>query len=172
MLGLWLILSSCLKEEKLKREYAGFTPRAAADGWETSTAFAENVNEALLEEAYALIYNEERFPMARSLLVIRNGKLIAEAYPNDEADFHRLNNIQSCTKSFTSLAVGVAINQGLITDLNEKLFAIYPQHFDNDIGKKQISLRHALRMQTGLEFDNGEHTLELYQTEVIIRAKV
>jgi CubicO group peptidase (beta-lactamase class C family) len=103
--------------------------------------------------------------MARSLLVFRNGTLVAEAYPNNPDDINRIYNIQSCTKSITSILTGIAIYEGKISSLNEKLYNIYPEYFDSDINKQTISIEDALTMQTGLEFDNGTQTLELYQTE-------
>lgn len=165
LIGILFTTAACLQEEKLKQNFNGFSPKVTSDNWAISTPQAENVNEELLNKSYQLVYDDERFPMARSLLVIRNNKLIAEAYPNSDEDFKRLNNIQSCTKSFTSLAVGIAMQKGLISNLDEKLYSIYPQYFDDDIRKRDLSLRHALSMQTGLEFDNGVHTLDLYQNE-------
>ena len=105
------------------------------------------------------------FWMARSLLVIRNGKLVAEAYPHDIADRDQFANIQSCTKSFTSIMVGVAIQDGLDISVDDKLYDIYPELFDDDLLKREMTLEDALTMQTGLEFNNDENTLQLYQTK-------
>lgn len=116
-----------------------------------------------LEKAFELVYREDRYVMARSLLVFRNGKLVAEAYPNDPNDIHKTSNIQSCTKSITSLLVGVAMEKGLLDNLEIRFYDLFPELFDDQIDKKQISLRDALSMQAGLDFDNGKHTLQLYQ---------
>jgi len=37
-----------------------------------------------------------------------------------------------------------------------------PEHFDHDDRKQAITIHHALTMQTGLEFDNDENTVELF----------
>nr|WP_255651054.1 serine hydrolase [Cesiribacter sp. SM1] len=102
--------------------------------------------------------------MGESLLVFRQGKLVAEAYAKDKGDQHRLNNIQSCTKSVTSMLAGVALQEGLITSLNQSLYSFYPQVFTSDSKKASISLRNCLSMQAGLDFDNGIHTEELFHT--------
>jgi CubicO group peptidase (beta-lactamase class C family) len=48
--------------------------------------------------------------------------------------------------------------------LGERLLDIYPELFDDDIRKQMLTIEDALTMQTGLEFDNDKHTLQLYQT--------
>ena len=158
---------SCLADEPFKLDYIGFEPVQNYDDWTISTPQEEQMNSELLEKAYKLVYEDERFKMAKSLLVFRNGKLVAEAYPYDKNDMHKLANIQSCTKSVTSILTGIAIQDNLIDSLNEKLYAIYPTYFanfDNDISKRDITISDALTMRTGLEFDNSKHTLDLYRT--------
>ena len=158
-------LSSCLKDDPFKLEYSGFEPELINDGWQISTPENESIDRSTLEQAYELIYRDDRFTMARSFLVFRNGKLVAEAYPNNTADIDAIYNIQSCTKSITSILMGIAIQNNHVDSLEEKLYAIYPEYFDDNINKRNITIEDALSMQTGLEFDNGEHTQELYKTE-------
>jgi len=157
-------LISCLKDEPFKLEYRGFEPKILNDDWSVSTPENENVDRKMLEKAFRLIYQDDRYLMARSLLVFRNGKLIAEAYPNDPEDINRPHNIQSCTKSITSILTGIALKDEL-DSLGEVLYDIYPENFDSDVSKRTITIKDALLMQTGLEFDNGVHTQQLYETE-------
>lgn len=160
-----LILSSCLKDEPFKNQYAGFEPNAIGDDWIISTPEQEGIDREILDRTYRLLYSDKRFWMARSMLVIRNGKLVAEAYPHDPADRNQFANIQSCTKSFTSIMMGIAIQNGIEIDVNDKLYNIYPELFDGDVRKREITIRDALTMQTGLEFSNDKNTLTLYQTK-------
>lgn len=159
-----LLMTSCLKDEPFKNVYSGFEPAPLNDGWVISTPEDENLDRSKLEQAYRLVYDDNRFWMARSLLVIRNGKLVAEAYPHDTADRNQYANIQSCTKSFTSIMTGVAIQNGVDLSIDDKLFEIYPEQFDDDPIKREMTLFDALTMQTGLEFNNDVNTLQLYQT--------
>lgn len=159
-----VLLSSCLEDEPFKKPYEGYVPVVLPDGTQISTPENENMDASLLEDAFQLIYDDNRFVRARSLLVYRKGKLVAEAYPNNSADMENLTNIQSCTKSITSILVGIAEQEGYIDSLGEPLYSIYPEYFDEDVRKRTITIEDALVMQTGLEFDNSKHTLELYQT--------
>ena len=158
------VLSSCLEDTPFKTEYIGFEPSAMSDGWEISTPENEKMDGSILDQAYMLVYSDDRYLMARSLLVFRNNKLVAEAYPHDDADIDAIQNIQSCTKSITSIMTGIAIHEGKIDSLSEKLYSIFPECFDQDLNKRTISIEDALTMRTGLGFDNGTHTMELFNT--------
>jgi CubicO group peptidase (beta-lactamase class C family) len=160
-----LFLSSCLKDESFKKENSGFDPAAINDDWTISTPEAEKIDRSNLEQAFRLLYQDDRYWMARSMLVIRNGKLVAEAYPHDPQDRDKFANIQSCTKSITSITLGIAIQNGVDISVDDKLYDIYPDQFDGDIIKREMTLYDALTMQAGLEFNNDKNTLQLYQTK-------
>jgi len=160
-----LLVSSCLKDEPFKLKYQGFAPKQINDDWQISTPENEQMDRNTLELAYRLVYQDDRYVMARSLLVIRNGKLVAEAYPHDSADINQPYNIQSCTKTFTSILAGIALMNHVLDSVNQKLKDIYPEHFTQFPERQNITLRHALSMKTGLVFNNDEHTLELYKTD-------
>ena len=108
MISLFL-LSSCLKKEDWKLEYRGYNPVSRPDGWVISDPEAQDMDADLVEKAYRLFYSDNDFLMAASLIVVRNGKIVAEAYCRDLADIDRPENIQSCTKSFTALLAGCAL---------------------------------------------------------------
>jgi CubicO group peptidase (beta-lactamase class C family) len=163
---LLIVFTSCLKDEPFKKEYSGYEPIETNDDWAISTPEAENIDKSKLESAYKMLYRDDRFWMARSLLVIRNGKLVAEAYPHDSTDRDQFANIQSCTKTLTSILLGIAIQNGVDISVDDKLYDIYPELFDEDLSKSGITLKDALTMRTGLEFNNDVHTLKLYQTDI------
>jgi CubicO group peptidase (beta-lactamase class C family) len=58
--------------------------------------------------------------------------------------------VQSVAKSVTSLVAGIALDDGLLPSVDVPLFDLMPQHFDEDPGKRELTLRHALTMETGL----------------------
>ena len=168
IISAWILslnLSSCLKDEDVKLAYNGFQPLEIADDWQVSTPAEEKMDEDFLNAAYQLVFNNERFIMARSLLVIRNGKIVAEAYPNDPDDAYSTENIQSCTKSFTSILTGIAFERHLLDSLNQTFESIYPDYFLNHQDKKNITIANALTMKTGINFIDGDHTRPLYETD-------
>jgi CubicO group peptidase (beta-lactamase class C family) len=156
---------SCLEDRPFKLSYENYQPVTLNDDWEISTPEDENMDSDLLDAAYKLVYEDDRFTMARSLLVLKNGKLVAEAYPHDKNDIDRIANIQSMTKSVTSILAGIALEKGLIDSVNQKLSAIYPEHFVNHPDKSDITFHQALTMTTGIDFENSRDTKTLYETE-------
>jgi CubicO group peptidase (beta-lactamase class C family) len=156
-----LLVTGCMTDEEAKHTYSGYTPQAAETYITTGDAAANNIDTAQLDAAYRLIYREDRFIMARSLLVFRNGSLIAEAYPHDSSDISNLANIQSSTKSVTSILTGIAVHENKLS-VSTPLYSIYPQYFDGDTKKQTITIADALTMRTGLTFDNDSQTGELY----------
>ena len=98
-----------------------------------------------------------------AVLVARGGKLLFERYfrGSDETDNHpvgkvtfdadTLHNVKSVSKSVASLAVGIAIDRGLIRSVNEPIFSFFPELSDlRSPEKERIQLLHALTMSMGL----------------------
>ena len=136
-------LLGCMGDQSGKLEYRGYAPLEGSDGWEISSPENESMDPAMVESAFRLVYEDGRFVMARSLLVIRNGRLVAEAYPHDEVDRWEIQNIQSCTKSFTSILTGIALSRGFADSLTEPLASLLPEEFGRH-PDKNISIRDAL----------------------------
>jgi len=154
--------TSCLTDPELKLPYDGFVPAQRNDGWEISTPAQEGFNTETITSVYHKLYSEDMYPAIHSLLIVRNGKLVAEAYCRDKNEINMFHNIQSATKSITSLLTGIAFDQGLIDSLNTPLYQYIPEYFDGDLRKREITLHHILTMETGLDFDNDIHTVELF----------
>ena len=157
--GLFL---SCLMEENINLPYKGYQPEQLNDGWEISTPEAEGFEQEEINELFKNIYSEDLYPNLHSLLIVRNGKLVAEAYTKDKRERDMFHNIVSATKSISSMLTGIAIDKGLIESVNVPVYQIIPEYFDSDLRKRDITLHHVLTMETGLEFDNDDHTNEMF----------
>jgi CubicO group peptidase (beta-lactamase class C family) len=94
-----------------------------------------------------------------SLLIVRDGYLIYEAYFNGY-NAETLHELASVTKSWTSAILGVAQSDGYLTDLDASLAELLPEYFagGRHADKASITLRHLLQMRSGLEWD--EDTLD------------
>ncbi len=95
-------------------------------------------------------YIKENVPGLHGLLIVRHGYLVFEEYYQG---FHRdsYNSISSATKSVISQLVGVALAQGLLTELDQPILDFFPEYAANvdDPRKRAITLRHLLCLQTG-----------------------
>lgn len=94
------------------------------------------------------------FPNIHSVLVARDGRVAYERYFNG---FTRdsLHDSRSSFKSVTSLLVGIAVDQGLIRNIDEKIYAFFPNDtvFASDPLKRKITLRNLLEMKAGFDCD-------------------
>jgi CubicO group peptidase (beta-lactamase class C family) len=100
---------------------------------------------------------------------VKDGKLVFEEYfigytfdYNDpqykgeltDYEIDTIHNTASVTKSITSALVGIAIDQGSIQGVDEKMFAFFPDYASlSDERKGAITLEHLLTMTSGLEWN-------------------
>lgn len=119
----------------------------------TKSVQQKNIN-LVKADSFLTAYNRSK-PLTHSLLIIRSGKNIFEKYYNGYGA-EKLNNLKSATKSITSLLIGIAIDNGLIKDENERISDLLPEMFDNktDPEKKKITLKDVLTMSAGFEWNN------------------
>jgi len=89
------------------------------------------------------------------MTIIRNGYVVFDAYwwPVKPGDLH---DVASCTKSITSLAVGIAHEKGLIESLNDPFVHYFPDYdmTTRDADPEPISVKHLLTMTAGLQCVN------------------
>ena len=65
-----------------------------------------------------------------------------------------IHNQASVTKSFTSALVGLAIDKGYISSVNEKVYDYFPEYSElRDEQKNQMTIEHLLSMTSGFEWD-------------------
>ena len=74
----------------------------------------------------------ERGLNLHSLLVIRHGYLVSETYFNGY-NSARQHEIYSVTKSFSATLIGIAIDQGLIQSLDQKIVDLLPPSSVEDV---------------------------------------
>ena len=95
-------------------------------------------------------FAREQMPDLHSTLLVRHGRLIFEEYYHG---YHRDSffSISSATKSVVSMLVGVALQQGLLSSLDQRIYDFFPE-FDKtelDPRKRELRLRHLLSLTSG-----------------------
>jgi CubicO group peptidase (beta-lactamase class C family) len=142
-------------------------PAARDDGWPVASG-----NEDKLIDRAQLCRMADRLAAAsnvHSVLVARGGKLLFERYfkgpdetfnglftrrlGNIAFDADTLHDMKSVSKSVASLAIGIAIDRGLIRSINEPIFSFFPELSDlRSPEKDRLQLVHALTMSMGLKW--------------------
>jgi CubicO group peptidase (beta-lactamase class C family) len=149
-LGAILVLSllvGCdpeVEAEELEEVY--YTP-LPGDDWQVSTPEEQNLDPALVAELYR---NAAELDTLYGLLVIKNGYLIAEDYFNGGSVGSK-TLLQSVSKSYISALVGIALEQGCLSSLDQKMVDFFPEAAGkiSDPRKEQITIREMLQMRSG-----------------------
>ncbi|MEJ2013994.1 MAG: serine hydrolase, partial [Anaerolineales bacterium] len=140
-----MILAGC-GSCKWNLDLIDYSPLSGGD-WNVSTPEEQALDPMLLSELY---FNAAKLKTLYGLLVIKNGYLIAERYFN-EGSIDQLSGRQSMTKSVTSALVGIALDQGYLTSLDQRMMEFFPEFDDQitDPRKEQITIRQLLQMRGG-----------------------
>ena len=143
-------------------------PVAREDGWPLAPA-----DDVKLVDRDALCRMADRLTSSsaniHAVVVARGGKLVFERYfkgdeqvpgrfyghriENVTFDADTLHNMKSASKSVMSLALGIAVDRGLIRSVNEPIFDFFPELSDlRSPEKDRIQLVHVLTMSMGLKW--------------------
>jgi CubicO group peptidase (beta-lactamase class C family) len=152
-----LILVAC-GPSSAELEAVDYTPLPGND-WQVSTPAEQGLDPDLVTELY---YTASKLETIYSLLVFKNGYLIAEDYFHIGSPEQQVN-IHSVTKSYNSALVGIALDQGCLSSLDQKMMEFFPELADRvtDPRKKQITIRQMLQMRAGYPWE--ESTAELFE---------
>lgn len=147
--------------------FALLSPALAAEVWpvpEWATAKPADVgmNAAKLDEVGQLL----KASGAKTGLVVRHGKIVGEWY-FDGADRNTKLIVYSTSKSFASTAAGLAVADGKLS-LDTKVGELLPDV--KPAGKKDITVRQILSMNTGVNNNKTFPTLEKRFTHSLYEA--
>jgi CubicO group peptidase (beta-lactamase class C family) len=133
-----------------------YTP-LAGDDWPVSTPAEQELDPTLVAELYL---DAAELETLYGLLVVKNGHLIAEKYFN-EGSVGQKARIQSATKSVTSALVGIALDRGCLSSVEQKMLDFYPEVAGQitDPRKEQITLREMLQMRAGFPWEESHADL-------------
>ncbi len=128
-------------------------------GWTATTPEAQGMNSTILDDMMQFI--EDSDAPIKGLVVTRNGYIVKEEYwmYNTEISTH---HIFSCTKSFTGALIGIALKEGFIDNVSQKVIDFFPDlTIENmDTRKEAITLEHLLTMTAGLDWDEWNTTYD------------
>ncbi|MBN2392037.1 MAG: serine hydrolase [Anaerolineae bacterium] len=167
LLGLSVILlSGCRSGQAIQTLTATVLSTTTADGlywptegWRTALPQSQDMDPGKLQQMFEAI--EERNLALHSIVIVRNGYIVAEAYyePYEQNTRHEL---YSCTKSFISTLVGIVIADGSLQGdpggVDTSVLTCFPTHdFANpDTRKSAMTIEHLLTMTSGLDWPEGD----------------
>jgi CubicO group peptidase (beta-lactamase class C family) len=139
-------------------------PEIIDDGWKVSDLTSQNIDVSEIIKADNVLKKDPSFVDIHTLTIARNGKLVFdEFYHPGPYDYHsgEPTTMQSVTKSFTSIMIGIAIDKGWITGVNQTAKSLLPnlQNVDWTSGKDKITIKHILTMSAGFAGNEDSDSL-------------
>ena len=123
------------------------------DGLKVSTLEEHKVDKKAFEKINSDIC-KEIYGNIHSVLLIHNNDLIIEQYYNGWKS-NELHYLASTTKSFSAVMTGIAIEQGKIKDVNQKMLDFFPEYpsLAEDTLKSQITIIDLLTNTSGFKWN-------------------
>jgi len=123
-------------------------PVIPQEAFSFSTPEEEGFSSKGLSEIFT--YVKEKKPNIHSLLVVRNKKIVLDAYFYPFQSNLR-HDIASCTKSVTSLLIGIAKDKGYLKSEDQLVSSFFPEIKLTGKGFESLSIKDLLTMKSGLD---------------------
>ncbi|TMI85291.1 MAG: serine hydrolase [Bacteroidetes bacterium] len=169
LLLLLVCFESCFQQSKAQS-------KTNEDGIRTASMTEVGIDSGIINRIDTTIQNGT-YPNIHSLLIARHNMLVYEKYwtgrdedwgsdrgvlKHSKDDLH---DIRSISKSIVSACIGIAIQQGKIKSVDQKVFDFFPEYAKLDTGMKSLlTIKHLLTMSSGLSwneevpYDNPENS--------------
>lgn len=117
---------------------------------------ALGLDSAILADTVA---QARRLPRLRSLLILRDGQVLAEQRFNGGPPLDQPVNIKSASKSVLSALVGIAIARGVLSGVDQRVLSVLGSDAppDPDPRLHRLTVEDLLTMRAGLERTSGEN---------------
>lgn len=124
------------------------------DGLKRSSPESQGIRSATIGRL--IDYFAEKELELHSIMLLRHGKVVAEGWWHPYSA-ERPHMLFSLSKSFTSTAIGLAVEEGLLT-VNDRVCDFFPEQKPERIGPNlaRMTIHHLLSMSTGHEEDTSE----------------
>ena len=168
-LSILFLFGNCIQQEKKQAAEKN-------DGISIASMYDAGLDSTIINKIDTAITNGT-YPNIHSLLITRNNKLVYEKYwagkdqrwGDDlgliEHTRDSLHDIRSISKSIVSACVGIAIDQGKIKNVDQKVFDFFPEYVKLDTGiRSTLTIKHLLTMSSGIvwnediPYDNPENS--------------
>lgn len=121
-------------------------------GWPTALPEEEGMDSGML--AWAAQRMAAETPLLSAMLVVRDGHIVFEQYQNGFSPEERFH-IWSVSKSVTDIAVGIALDEGVLTGLDQTLGELIPWRIPADADPRvwNVTIEQLLTMTAGWAWD-------------------
>ncbi|WP_072386547.1 serine hydrolase [Hyphomicrobium sp. CS1BSMeth3] len=151
LLALAVAQTFAFKTEAQERQLLTWPTKA----WEVSTPEAQGMD----SRAIARLIDDVGTYKQDSLLIVRNGKIVADAYYAPYVAGIR-HDLRSVTKSFVATMIGVLVQQGKLESVDRPVLDFFPDRTiaNLDDRKKAITVQNLLDMASGIAWVERAYT--------------
>lgn len=138
------------------------TPFAVGDGWATANINDYGISKSILDQLIDSVHAQNLIN-THSVLIAKDNKLVFETY-FDGFNATIPHDLRSASKSISSAMIGIAIDEGIIESVDQKLYKFIPKdlQYTSDSLKSKISIKDLLTMSSGLDV-NEQANEDFYQ---------
>ncbi len=168
VLPIIFLIATFIQCSQCQSYYQYNEPQKKADGIETGSILETDLDTAIIANGIRKI-KCGKFNEIHSLLIYKDDKLVLEEYFWGHAyqwdaphyfgkmiEWNRdmSHQTMSCSKSYVSACIGIAIEKGFIKSTDESIFKYLPDHqLYNSEGRENITIEHLLTMTSGLAWN-------------------
>ena len=98
--------------------YTYVQPKEHQDGWKTNHINSQQIDSVIINKLFSQLKSENH--KLHSVLLVKENQLILEEYFNDY-QFNQVHDLRSVTKSIQALLLGIAIDKGFISSVNDPI---------------------------------------------------
>ena len=137
-------------------KYAYSQPIELEDGWKTQNLKSTTFDTTLLYAFFDQLVKENH--RLHSVLLVKKNRLIIDEYFNGYNP-RKLHDLRSTTKSIKSILLGIAIDNGIIDDIDDPISKYLKNHKPEknlDERKDEITIRHLITMSAGWDCNDWD----------------
>ncbi|AGC47866.1 beta-lactamase [Myxococcus stipitatus DSM 14675] len=143
--------------------YVYQAPIAEDDGWPTASLTDVGMDVQPVRKLVQGILDQtpgsQPAPAIQGLLIARHGKLVVEEYFHG-FDKERPHDLRSAAKTYASVLVGIALDQGAPFTVDTPVVSLFPEYAGKisslDARKRALTVAHLMTMSTGLACDDDD----------------
>ena len=130
------------------------TPSQLNDGWATASISDVGIKKDELIRLINSIHSK-KLVNTHSVLIAKENKIVFENY-FDGFNVHIPHDLRSASKSISSAIIGIAIDDKIIGNVDERLYDFIPKDYQytKDTLKSGITIKDLLTMSSGLDVNN------------------
>jgi len=135
-------------------------------GGQTNTGKSLNQVEAKSDNLSNILHKTDKMPYLKSLIILKNGELIVEKYINGGGP-DQIHDLRSASKSILSAVLGIAIKNGYIDSIDQRVIDFFPEYIADDLDPKiyDLRIRHLITMKSGFKIkENAKAYQQLYKS--------